>query len=89
MPDRYKIRFLRSAEKEIEQIPVSDRKLIYSGIALLEENPKLGEMLKGKFRGIWRLRKGKYRILYRVMYTEVVVLVLKIGHRKDIYRGLL
>jgi len=89
MTERYAIRLLSSAEEDIEKLPESARKIVYSGIALLEENPKQGEMLKGKFRGVWRLRKGKCRILYRILHTEIVLLVLKVGHRKDIYRGLL
>lgn len=51
------------------------------------DNPKLyGNALIGKFKGLWRYRVGDYRIICQIRAEIITVLVLDIGHRKDIYR---
>jgi mRNA interferase RelE/StbE len=52
----------------------------------LTENPKLGKPLKGKLKGIWSLRVGKYRILYQVQEEKLVIFVITLGHRKQVYK---
>lgn len=55
----------------------------------LSENPRPPgtEALKGE-EGLLRLRVGAYRIIYRIKEARLVVLVMRVGHRKDVYRGL-
>ena len=57
-----------------------------AGIDALAEQPALGSKLKGEFKGLWRLRVGRYRIIYEILDGELVVLILRIGHRRDVYR---
>jgi mRNA interferase RelE/StbE len=83
----YKIYFRESVEKDFAVIPKSDLKKILRRIRTLAEDPRpLGcEKLTGQER--YRLRQGRYRILYSIQDKDLTVWVVKVGHRKDIYRG--
>ena len=51
------------------------------------ENPKrVGILLRGELEGIWSARRGTYRILFRIYEENHEVIVLRVGHRRDIYR---
>ena len=82
----YSIRIKRSAAKEIEALPLKDRKRMVSRIQSLADNPRPvgSEKLSGQDK--YRLRQGDYRILYEIIDTELVVTVVKVGNRGDIYR---
>ena len=82
----YKIFFKKSVEKDFKVIPKKDLKKILDRIETLSENPRPPgcEKLTGQQR--YRLRQGRYRILYSVQDDELTVWVVKVGHRKDIYR---
>jgi mRNA interferase RelE/StbE len=82
----YKIYFKKSVEKDFNGIPKKDLKKILDRIELLAEDPRpLGcEKMTGRQR--YRLRQGRYRILYSIRDDELTVWVVKVGHRKDIYR---
>jgi mRNA interferase RelE/StbE len=51
----------------------------------LEKSPKLGKPLTANLTGLWRLRFVDYRAIYQVRQDELVILVLKLGHRKNVY----
>ena len=82
----YKIFFKKSVQKDFNAIPKKDLKKILSRIEALAENPRPPgcEKLTGQQR--YRLRQGRYRILYSIQDNELTVWVVKVGHRKDIYR---
>jgi mRNA interferase RelE/StbE len=82
----YKIFFKRSVEKDLKSIPKNDLRRILDCIAMLAENPRPpgSEKLSGLER--YRVRQGRYRILYSIQDDELTVWVVKIGHRKDVYR---
>ena len=82
----YKIFFKKSVEKDFNVIPKKDLKKILDRIEKLGEDPRPPgcEKLTGQQR--YRLRQGRYRILYSVQDDELTVWVVKVGHRKDIYR---
>jgi mRNA interferase RelE/StbE len=82
----YKIYFKKSAEKDFKVIPKKDLKKILERIEALTEDPRPPgcEKLTGQHR--YRLRQGRYRILYSIQDDELTVWVVKVGHRKDIYR---
>ena len=82
----YKIFIKPSAVKEIEDIPKKDRLRIVSRIQRLASDPRpMGcEKLAGKER--YRIRQGNYRILYSVSDLELFIFVVKVGHRRDVYR---
>lgn len=81
----YKVYFRASVEKDLTEIPKSDLKKILQRIKTLAEDPRpLGcEKLTGQER--YRVRQGRYRIVYSVQDKELTVWVVKVGHRKNIY----
>ncbi len=72
------LKFFKKLEKEI-QIRITKK------IEELKTNPHLGIPLIGDLAGQWKLRIGDYRLIYKVINNELVILVLKLGHRKNIY----
>jgi len=51
----------------------------------LEKNPELGKPLTANLAGLWSLRFGDYRAIYQIKQSELIIFVLKLGHRKNIY----
>ena len=81
----YKIKFKKSVYKDLSKVPSEEAKTILDKIdVLLAEKPTMLPALKGKFKGIRRMRLGNYRVIYVIL--EDVVLVLRIHHRKDVYK---
>ena len=82
----YKLFFKKSVQKDFDSIPKKDLKRILSRIESLSEDPrpKGCEKLTGQER--YRLRQGRYRIVYSIQDDELTLWVVKVGHRKDIYR---
>ena len=86
---RYRLVIKESAAKEIEKVgQKQDRQRIIERIHSLAENPRpFGcEKLSGR-QELYRVRTGRYRIVYSILDQELVVSVVKVGDRKDIYRG--
>lgn len=85
--ERYKVLIKPSAVKEIEAIPrKKDRQLIAQKIKQLATDPRPHGCQKLSGHDRYRLRQGLYRIIYSIEDNELVVYVVKVGHRKDIYR---
>ncbi len=82
----YKVLFKASVEKDFTTIPKKDLKKLLNRIEGLAEDPGPPgcEKLTGQER--YRLRQGRYRIVYSIQDDEHAVWVFKVGHRKDIYR---
>ena len=82
----YKIFFRKSVKKDLSVIPVKDLKRILQKIESLGTNPRPTgcEKLSGQEK--YRLRQGNYRIIYSIQDYELIVWVVKIGHRRNIYR---
>lgn len=86
---RYRLLIKASAVKELQAIPRKrDRQRIVKRIQGLEDDPKPPGSQKLSGREKYRIRQGAYRIVYSVEKDELVVYVVKIGHRKDVYRAL-
>ena len=60
-------------------------KKIIDEIETLKKFPKRGKPLSGNLRGFWRLRMDKYRIIYQIEGSDLIIYVFNIGHRKNIY----
>jgi mRNA interferase RelE/StbE len=82
----YSLRIKRSAAKEIEALPLKDRRRVVARIESLADNarPPGAEKLSGEDK--YRLRQGDYRILYEIVDAALVVTVVKVGNRRDVYR---
>ncbi len=84
----YKVVYLDQVEKDLKALGRQTAQKILSKIErYLAQDPQgLGKPLKGDFEGYWRYRWGDYRVIYRIAHKEILILVLRIAHRKDIYR---
>lgn len=82
----YSVRIKRSAARELARVPKPDRQRLIQEIDGLAAQPLAGVALKGGLRGLRRIRVGNYRIVYEVRSNALVVLVVRIGHRRGVYR---
>ena len=86
----YTVLILPAARRALAALPKAERARVDEHIVALATNPRpVGAIpLKGEGRGLWRIRVGDYRILYQIRHRELEVVVVDIGHRRNIYRGL-
>lgn len=84
---RLEIRISRSAERQLGKLRRSDQARVARAMLALADDPypKGARKLFG-YHDVFRIRVGSYRILYSVSGTELIVVVLKVGHRRDVYR---
>ena len=82
----YKICYTEEAKTNIDKLPLKKKRQIKTAIERLAENPDSGKHLTHELKGLLSYRQGNYRIIYRVYHKEILVLILTIGHRKDIYK---
>jgi mRNA interferase RelE/StbE len=82
----YNIFFKQSAVKDLDPIPKKDLQRIIRRIRLLKENPRPPGCEKLSARERYRIRQGKYRIVYSIQDDQLIVWVVKISHRRDVYR---
>lgn len=85
---KYEVEISETAEKSLEKIPKKDRLRIIEKIDALEQDPRpVGSLkLKGYKESMYRIRSGVYRVIYTIKEEMLIVLVLEIGHRGEIYR---
>ncbi|MCH7510572.1 MAG: type II toxin-antitoxin system RelE/ParE family toxin [Proteobacteria bacterium] len=85
---KYSLRIKKSARKELESIATKvDRRRIITRIQSLADNPRPPGALKLSGLERYRIRQGHYRILYTIEDAVLIVQVIKIGDRKDVYRS--
>ena len=88
--EKYKISIKRSAVKEIEAIPhKKERQRIIRRIGQLADDPRPQGSRKLSGSDKYRIRQGSFRIVYSIEDTELIVMVVKVGHRKNVYRDAL
>ena len=85
----YRIEVKKSAAKALKNIPKADRKRIVDKIDSLAESPPSPDITKMKGNNPFhKVRVGDYRIVYEVQEDVLLILIVKVGHRKDIYKNL-
>ncbi len=82
----WKIEYNKEAVRNLEKIAKLEKNKIFKGIELLKENPDLGKQLVGPLKGLRSLRIGKYRVIYKKENQIIAIIILAIGHRKDVYK---
>jgi len=82
----YSVSIKQSALKSLKNIAHEDRLRIIEAIDQLNTNPAAGGVLKGEYSGLRRIRIGSYRVVYEVHDEQLTVLVIRIGHRREVYR---
>jgi len=81
----YNIILKSPAKKFLKKLDKPSKIEIIKKLKKLKNNPKLGKLLLGRLIGLWSLRIGDYRAIYQIRQSELLILILKIGHRKNIY----
>ncbi len=84
--EKYKIEIKKSAVKEIENLARKDIRAVLDKIAAFANNPRPAGVKKLSGQEKYRIRCGDYRILYSIEDDVLIVYVVKVGHRKDVYR---
>lgn len=83
---RYEIVFKQSVAKDLRQIPGKDVQRILKRIDSLANDPRPADMEKLSGDDKYRIRQGNYCILYTIEDSVVTVTIVKVGHRRDVYR---
>lgn len=85
----YAVEFVKSARKEFERLPARIRDRIAEALRLLAQDPR-SELLRVKKlrdpQDLFRIRVGDYRVVYELRHKALVIMVIKIGHRREVYR---
>jgi len=82
----YKVVVKKSARKELSKLPIQANNKIIIAIKALAHDPRPSGSKKLIGEELWRIRTGDYRVIYSVFNDVLIVEVLTIGHRKDVYR---
>ena len=84
---RYDIEISRTAEKQLRKLPQVDQQRVARRISSLASDPFPGGTRKlAGYDDVFRVRVGPYRIIYSVGAATLIIIILKIGHRSDVYR---
>lgn len=86
MPASYSLRIKKSAEKELKALPKPDLQKVIRPIHGLAADPRPLGCQKMSEQSRYRIRQGDYRILYTIDDTDRVIEIVKIGHRREVYR---
>ncbi len=83
----YKVVYLDQVEEDFKKLDKSTAKKILARVeTYLAKDPQgLGKPLKGEFQGYSRYRWGDYRVIYKISEAEILIIVLRISHRKEVY----
>ena len=84
---RYRIELKPSAAKSLDKLPADLQKRIVRALDVLADNPRPSGVVKmAGDDDLWRLRVGDFRIVYEIHDDVLLVMVLRIGHRREVYR---
>ena len=83
----YKVNFAKSVKKDFKKIPKLEVAKILDAIDELAKNPGSSKSKKLKGEKLYRLRVGNYRVIYDIQDNVMLIFVIKLGHRSDIYRN--
>lgn len=80
------IRWERRAVKELEALPRTAQRRVVEAVESLRDEPFKGEQLAAEWKGLRRLRVGRYRVIYAYDGRQFLILVVRAGHRKEALR---
>lgn len=83
---RYQVILPKSVQKELDRLPDDIVKRILARLTGLETNPRPPDVKKLKGRDAWRIRIGDYRVIYEIHDRVLQIIVITVGHRREIYR---
>lgn len=83
---KYEVILPASVQKQFRKLPSTVSTRLENALLNLEKNPRPAGAKKLRGRDGWRVRVGDYRILYDIQDHQLIVLIIQIGHRRDVYR---
>ena len=83
---KYSVLILPRAERELDSLPAEHVERIDNAIGALGDDPRPHNCKKLKDHDAWRIRVGNYRVVYEINDAERVVVVIHVGHRREVYR---
>ena len=83
---KFQIILPKSVQKELDRLPDELAGRILARLAGLETNPRPADVKKLKGRDAWRIRVGDYRVIYEIHDRVLQIIVITVGHRREIYR---
>lgn len=84
---RLRVEISRTAERQLKKLVKADQARVVRTILALADDPfPRGSRRLSGYDDVFRVRTGRYRVLYSVSKSKLIVVVLKVGHRKDVYR---
>lgn len=81
----YRVVIPRKVQKDFNKVEKRFRARMLAALAALSSNPYLGKKLEGEHKGEWSCRVWPYRIIYQIKKKELIILVIRIGHRREAY----
>ena len=83
----YSIEVTRTAEKQLKKLSRNDQRRVIEAVVALANDPYPNGVRKlTGYNDVFRIRVGRFRVIYSVSRKKLVVIILKVGHRKDVYR---
>lgn len=83
---KFDLVFKESVSKDLKEIPKQDVQRILERIDALRDEPRPQGSVKLSGKEYYRVRQGNYRIIYEIQDAQLVVIVIKVGHRREVYR---
>ena len=83
---RYTIETTQKVKKQIGKLTPLTKFRIANSLENLASDPYKGKMLKAQLKGLYSYRIGDYRIIYRIIKNQLIIQVIKVMHRRDVYR---
>lgn len=84
----YRLEFTSATRETYAQLPPAIKRKVKEGFRFLSQNPHGGEPLRHELTGRWKLRVGRFRIIYRLESSRRVIVIVAVGHRRDIYSSI-
>ncbi len=81
-----RIRWERRAVKEVAALEKGERERIVAAVERLRDDPHKGSIMSAEWKGFRRLRVGPYRIIYAYQGSDLLISVVRVGHRREVYR---
>lgn len=81
----YRIKFTSTASKNFKKLDKRYQKAAVKALDRLASDPRIGEFLKGKLKGLYKLRFSRYRIIYQIKHQTLTVIIFDIRHRRNVY----
>jgi mRNA interferase RelE/StbE len=85
-PRKYTLVYNKHAKDDLDNLREPFKSTIKKALERLIANPWIGKILKGNFKDLFSYRVGDHRIIYQLEHQKILIIILKISHRRDVYR---